>query len=101
MLSQQYIIKFLDINTRNTDTLLSLVATPLINKRSRCFSLPEVCPGQKTEKMPAVNLEHILQKIVELRQENKDCNQQLDFINLKFDDLAKTVNEMKSEIKAI
>ena len=40
---QHSVTKFININTRNTDIVLSLAAMPVYNKRSRCSSLLEVC----------------------------------------------------------
>ena len=51
--------------------------------------------------MSAVNVERILQEIVELRQENKDYNLSVEFMNLKYDNLTNTINKMKLENKVL
>ena len=71
-LSQQSNTKFI----YELEILIPLTATLLSNERSRCSSLPKVCTEQWTEQMCAVNLGRILQRIVELSNENKDYKRQ-------------------------
>lgn len=121
MSSQQQITKFVDVQSRKGNSVLSLTSTPLCNKRVRCSSSPE---NQETEfqetgceagksNMAAVevNLEMIFNEILELRKETKELKketqelkketqeykQAVEFIGIKFDEMNKSIADLKAE----
>ena len=100
MLGQQTMYKFFGdfvVRYSSVELLLSYLTLNSAKRHQNSSSSEQYDINKAGKIEQGISLADIYRKIVQMHKENNDCRKSIEFLSNKFDDLIKTVHEVKAK----